>query len=98
MGLNNQGELSEENLDAALQNRALAKRVGGLIAYHTSEWHVPSWAGKYGVISEIAVKLGKWAMDNVKAEKNCVMKLRWWGRWLRMLGYRRGRRSITFIR
>ena len=79
MGLNNQGELSEENLDAALQNRALAKRLGGLIAYHTSEWHVPSWAGKYGVISEIAVKLGKWAMDNVKAEKNCVMKLRWWG-------------------
>ncbi|EPL03818.1 hypothetical protein, partial [Pseudomonas sp. CF161] len=96
MGLNSQSELSEENLDAALQNRALAKRLGGLIAYHTSEWHVPSWAGKYGVISEIAVKLGKWAMDNVKAEKNCVMKLRWWGEVAADIGLPEGAKVYHF--
>ncbi|AZD86897.1 hypothetical protein C4K14_4075 [Pseudomonas chlororaphis subsp. aureofaciens] len=76
--LNGDGRLSEEELDAALKDRAVARRLGGLIAYHTNEWYVPSWASKYGVISEIAMILGKRAMDNVEAEKNCVLQLRWW--------------------
>lgn len=76
--LNNDGRLSEEELDAALKDRAAARRLGGLIAYHTNEWYVPSWASKYGVISEIAMILGKRAMENVEAEKNCVLQLRWW--------------------
>lgn len=65
-------------MDAAPKDRAVARRLGGLIAYHSSEWHVPSWASKYGVISDIAMALGKKAMVNVEAEKNCVMRLRWW--------------------
>ncbi|AZD86895.1 hypothetical protein C4K14_4073 [Pseudomonas chlororaphis subsp. aureofaciens] len=76
--LNGDGRLSEEELDAALKDRAVARRLGGLIAYHMNEWYVPSWASKYGVISEIAMILGKRAMDNVEAEKNCVLQLRWW--------------------
>lgn len=76
--LNDDGQLREEELDAALKNRAVAKQLGGLITYHTSEWYVPSWASKYGVISEIAMGLGKRAMDNVEGEKNCVLRLRWW--------------------
>ena len=75
---NQDGQLSEEELDSALKDRVVARRLGGLIAYHSSEWHVPSWASKYGVISDIAMALGKKAMDNVKAEKDCVMRLRWW--------------------
>ncbi|MFK3640485.1 N-acetylmuramidase domain-containing protein [Pseudomonas protegens] len=75
---NDDGKLSEEELDAALKNRAVARRLGGLIAYHTNEWFVPSWASKYGVISEVAMGLGKRAMENVEAEKSCVLRLRWW--------------------
>ncbi|HCD6632391.1 glycoside hydrolase family 19 protein [Pseudomonas aeruginosa] len=75
---NRDGRLTEEELDAALKDRAVAKRIGGLIAFHTSEWHVPSWASKYGVISDIALKFGQRAKDNVEAEKNCVLRLRWW--------------------
>ncbi|AVJ29605.1 glycoside hydrolase family 19 protein [Achromobacter spanius] len=77
-GMDDDGELDEKTLDAALRDRNASRRLGGLIAYHTSEWFVPSWASKFGVISEVAMGLGKWAMENVRAEKNCVMRLRWW--------------------
>ncbi|MDH0092667.1 hypothetical protein N7373_14545 [Achromobacter mucicolens] len=77
-GMDDDGEWGEEALDAALKDRTASRRLGGLIAYHTSEWFVPSWASKYGVISEVAMGLGKRAIENVGAEKNCVMRLRWW--------------------
>ncbi|WP_312428112.1 hypothetical protein [Achromobacter sp.] len=77
-GMNDDGGLDEKAQDAALRDRTASRRLGGLIAYHTSEWFVPSWASKYGVISEVAVALGKRAIENVGAEKNCVMRLRWW--------------------
>ncbi len=77
-GMDEDREWGEEALDAALRDRIASRRLGGLIAYHTSEWFVPSWASKYGVISDVAMGLGKRAMENLKAEKNCVMRLRWW--------------------
>ncbi|CAD5110600.1 glycoside hydrolase family 19 protein [Zestomonas carbonaria] len=75
---NKDGKLDETELDNALRDQLLAPLLGGVIAYHESEWHVPSWESKYGMLDKVAALLGPLAQRNLEAEKPRVSKLQWW--------------------
>ncbi|WP_404937656.1 pesticin C-terminus-like muramidase [Pseudomonas sp. JDS08PS003] len=80
------GHLSEKELDTALNNRVVAARLGGMIAYHVNAWHVPSWADRFGMLDEIAAGLGKVAQHALEAEKPSVQMLQWWSVVAKSLG------------
>lgn len=72
------GELSSEEIQAALQNSGNADQLHKLIVKHPSEWYEKSSAGSYIWLDKLIAKIGLPDFDKlVDHEKQRIDKLEW---------------------
>jgi GH24 family phage-related lysozyme (muramidase) len=72
------GELSSEEIQAALQNSGNAEQLHKLIVKHSSEWYEKSSASSYQWLDKLMTKIGLPSFDLlVDHEKQRIDKLEW---------------------
>ncbi len=72
------GELSSEEIQAALQNSSNAAQLHKLIVKHPSEWYEKSSASSYQWLDKLMTKIGLPDFDKlVDHEKQRIDKLEW---------------------
>ncbi|MDR0182130.1 hypothetical protein [Lysobacter arvi] len=72
------GQISEEELDAALRDRSKAAHIARIIVRHDSEWAMEPAKRQQSAVESIAELLGFDAVQRVREEMPRAPKLPWW--------------------